>query len=178
MRWAYSIITAGDPTDLLPLEAAKKHLDVTFADDDELIGDYIKSALDWVQEHTGLFLSNTIVEVYSDGLATPYELPFGPFIAVTSMTVGGEAVVPRQVGQSGLLLPPAGSSWPYVAVSELGAVTTRYSVGFQSAVVPPVLIQAAKIVLSIFYDKPEGNELENQWKAVRNMLSTSRVRNL
>lgn len=177
MNWTHAVI-AEDPTEVITLEQAKSNLDVTFNDDDTLIQSYIDAAVGWVQNHTGRFLKPTTVEVYADRFATPLNMPFSPFRSLVSVNSGGSLVAARSIaGEYLALLPASGARWPS-APQELGSVVVRYIVGFEPGKVPPVFLQAVKLVVSIFYDKPDGKDLEAQWKSARDLLSGFRSRNL
>lgn len=177
MAYSYSIISK-EEFEIIGLATAKANLDVTFDDDDAMIGDYIQSALEWVETYTGRFFVPTVVEVYLDGLSKLQELPHAPAQSFASLLVNGETITPRVIGGDHMkLLPPLGESWPYFE-KELGAVVIRYTAGYPEGQAPKVMISAALLVVSIYYDKPVGRELESQWKAVRDLLTQLRVRTL
>lgn len=178
MRWQHAV-TSRDPVTLLTLEQAKRDLDITFDDDDVMIGDYIKSAVSWVEEYTGRFLSRANIELYADSLPLPFNLPFGPFASLTSLTARGSAIAPRIVaGEAASLLPPAGLPWPSLH-AEIGSVVVSYTVGYATPdEIPAELRQGAMLVVRILYDKPDGKELKDQWMGVENLLSLKRIRNI
>ncbi len=177
MRWTHSILST-TPPEFITLDQVKADLDITHANDDALLTDHIASAIDWVQTYTNRFLAPTTVRVMLDRVHPMLSLPFGPFQSLTSLSVGGSSVASRVVGGEALdLLPAVGANWPY-APQELGAVVATYVVGYPVGAVPPIFAQAVKMIVSIFYDKPDGRELEAQWKAVTNFLSSKRVRNI
>lgn len=178
MRWAHSIVSSGDPLSVLSLADAKRELDVTFDADDEIITANIASAVDWVQQHTGQFLTETVVDFMLDQTATPLQLPFKPFRTFTSMAIGGVAVTPRVIiGDSLRLLPPLGSGWLPV-VQELGAVEIRATFGFAPGTVPPGILRSVRALVRMYYDNPEGASLKQDMDAIERSLIPYRVRNL
>jgi len=177
MNWSH-IVTEREALNLLTLEEAKRELDVTFPDDDAMIGDYIKSAQDYVEDYLGLFLSRATVTLFADSLPLPFHLPFGPFVSLLSMSVKGVALQPRTVaGDFAALLPTSGAVWPFLQ-RESGAVQVVYVAGFEAGKAPAVAKQATALIVRIFYDKPDGKEADAQWKAVHSLLGMKRVRSL
>lgn len=177
MNWEHAIIARED-AEVVSLEDAKRDLDVTFNDDDDLIRAHVAAASNWVEQYTNRFLSPTTVELYADRFTMPLRLPFAPFRSLSSLTAGGVALAPRTLaGEAASILPAAGSAWPRVA-RELGSVTVRYVVGYEAGKVPPVFAQAIKLITAIFYDKVDGSDLKVQWAAAENLLSGFRVRSL
>lgn len=169
MNWIHAVVT---PPVIKPLALAdvKSDLDVTFSDDDVMIQSYIDAAVAWVEKETNRFLAPCVVEVYTDGFSTPMAMPFAPVTAFTTMTVSGSSYDPRRIIGDGLTILPSTSYWPALAAPALGDVVVRYSVGYPTGQVPAPLLQAAKLVVSIFYDKPVGNELKTQWQAAQDLI--------
>lgn len=178
MKYEIAIVSR-TPAEVLSLEDAKRELDVTFDDDNALIRSQADQAVEWVENHTGRFLTPAVVDMIADELPPILRLPRGPVNAITSITVDGVAVSGfRAIGGSPYtVMPAAGSRWPYTATG-LGAVAVRFTAGYAEGAVPPGIIAAIKCVLAIFYDKPTGAELNAQWNAVERMLSTYRLRSI
>ena len=175
MRWAHTIVTKADPELILPLDEIKRNLDVDFEDDDASIVAQRDAAIDWVEHHTNRFLGPTTIDVIVDELPTPFELPFAPVTAVSSMHVGESAYTGFRSlsGEPYRLLPPASTSWP-IFTKELGAAKVVYEVGYAYGSCPAALTQAVKAIVDIFYDKPDRPE--DHWAAVEGMLRSHRYR--
>jgi hypothetical protein len=73
------------------------------------------------------------------------------------------------------VLPAVGVLWPFTA-SGLGASVVRFEAGYAEGAVPQGIVGAIRAILSIYYDKPVGAELNAQWESIKNMLSTYRLR--
>jgi hypothetical protein len=173
-----SVVSRDDTVEPLSLDAAKRDLDVTFADDDELIQEHIDSAIGYAEAYTNLFLVPVTLRLYTGSLPSIFRLPRGPVQGVTSVLVDGVAVAGFQTisGSSYAVLPPVSQSWPFTA-TPYGSVI-EYSAGFAAGKVPPAILGALKQIVSIYYDKPSGNELASQWAAVERVLSPLKLRSV
>lgn len=174
-NWTHSIVSRA-VGEVVSLASVKNNLDITTNEFDSLLADHIAAAIGYVEDYTSRFLLPTVVQVFTDRLAIPLRLPFAPIVEFTSMTVAGEPFIPR-VAALDSLLPPLGQRWPYLA-TEIGAVSVTYSAGYALGQVPEVIKQAVKIVVGIYYDKPEARAAAGEWDAVHNLLARQRVRTL
>jgi hypothetical protein len=60
----------------------------------------------------------------------------------------------------------------------IGEVVVRYEAGYAEGKAPAGLLAAVRAVLSIYYDKPQGQELRQSWDAVDRSLIPFRLRSL
>ena len=175
MHWLHSITATYDPEVVLPLDEVKRELDVTHDDDDLLITGHRDSALQWVEEYISRFLGPKSVAFVADRLPASgvLSLPFAPVTAIASITVGGEAVAGFSSidGAASMVLPPAGQRWPTYTQS-LGAVRASYTAGYPLGTCPPLLLQAAKLMAGIFYDRSRDPEKDEE--AVKNLIRSYR----
>ena len=173
-----TVVSRDDSVKPVDLAMAKADLDVTFADDDALIEDHLASATSWVENYLNQFLVPVVLRLYAGTLPSIFYLPRGPVREVTTITVDGVAVAGFRTiaGSSYAVLPPEASPWPATA-NRMGSVI-EYQAGYAVGTVPARFLAAIKAVLSIYYDKPTGNELASQWAAVERMLGPSRWRSI
>ena len=173
-----AIVSRDASQPVLTLDAAKKHLDVTFVDDDTLIQSHVDAGVSWIENYTNRFLQPVVLDLYADNLPnTPFLLPYGPVTGVTSVTVDGVAVsgIRTVPGGQYAVLPPSGQYWPYTATG-LGGTVVRYAAGYAAGEVPKAILGALYQIISIYYDKPVGNDLSSQWNAVETILSPLKLR--
>lgn len=150
------VTPAASVADVVTLSAMKEHLRVYHDDEDLLISDYTRSALEAVEAYTQRFLSPRQVVLQLPSLPSgrcPVELPGGVVSAVSSVVVNDVSISGCVAfGHSpALLVPP--SDWPVV---ELGGypVTITYTAGYS---VPPMdLIQAVKLLCGSMYENHEN----------------------
>lgn len=170
MRWIHTITQSYDPETVLPLAAVKAELDIDHNDDDSLITSHRDAAIGWVENYTNRFLGPKTVLFTADYIpGSGLQLPFAPFTSLTTLSVGGEDVAnPTTIAAApGLLLPPSASSWPSYTAA-MGAVQAEYIAGYAAGSTPEVLLQAAKLMTGLFYDKSDRMEKDTQ--AVQNLI--------
>lgn len=172
MRWLHSITASYSAEDVLPLDELKDELDVEHAGDDVLISSHRDSAIQWVEEYTGRFMGPKTVLFVSDQL--PSMLPFDPVTSIASLTLGGEAAAgfPSSPGAGSLLLRPANTIWPLYTRS-MGEVRATFTAGYPIGTCPPLLVQAAKLMAGIFYDRSRDPEKDEM--AVQNLVRSYRT---
>lgn len=168
-----------DPAEVISLANAKRDLDVTFADDDILIQTHIDSAISYIENYTNRFLQPVVIELLAGALPAVVRLPYGPITGVTSVLVDGVAVSGFRAagGSPYAVMAPIGQSWPFTA-TQLGGSVIRFTAGYPPGTVPPVILGALRAILSIFYDKPVGSELDSQWRGVERLLSPLKIRSI
>jgi hypothetical protein len=167
-------------TTVMPLNDAKRDLDVTFDDDDTMIQQQVDEAVNYIETYCNLYLQPVVLDLVADRLPSPLHLPRGPVSAApTSVTVDGVAVAGfRGLGGSPYaVLPAAGASWPQTATG-MGGVVVRFTAGYPEGAVPAGLRSAIRAILAIHYDKPTGQELKAQWDAVHRILSPYKLRSI
>lgn len=180
MEFDVSIVSRDTTEPVMPLDAAKRQLDVTFNDDDDLIQTHIDAAVSYVEHYTNRFLQPVTLDFIADNLPNkPFLLPYGPVSAVVSVTIDGAVVgsVRTVPGSQYTVLPPASSRWP-VSGAGYGAAILRYTAGYAAGEVPETILGAMYQIISIYYDKPVGNELTSQWDAVHRVLSPLKLRSV
>ena len=79
-------VTGG--TEIVSLSDAKKHLRVSYTDEDDMITRMIKTARQWCEQYTqrALIDKTLTVQFYDLDGELRFELPFGPVDSITSVT--------------------------------------------------------------------------------------------
>lgn len=167
MRWLHSITASYDAEDILSLADLKAELDVEHNEDDLLITGHRNSALDWVEDYISRFMGPKDVVFVGDRL--PFALPFDPVSSIASLSLGGELLAgyPSSPGVGSLLLPLNSTRWPAYTTT-MGAVRIAYTAGYPMGQCPPLLIQAAKLMAGVFYDR--SRDPEKDTLAVQNLI--------
>lgn len=148
--------------DIIPLDLAKAQCRVLDdSSEDTLLEVYRDAAIDAVQRYTSLALSS-VTAVWSgsfEGASGILHLGLGPVSAITSIAyLDGDgatqtlAASAYRLGQQGRVLPV--DSWPSGAVD--GGVTITFTAGFATGAVPPVLKQAALMMIGHWYMNREA----------------------
>ena len=172
-----SVVSRAD-IPVMTLDDLKRDLDITFDDDDALVSSHLASAISYVEQYTNRFLVPVVLNLILDRLDGILRLPYGPIIDEPTISVDGVAVVGlRAIGGSPYaVLPPLGQSWPYTATG--AGVIVTFSAGYAAGTVPEALLGAVRQIVSIFYDKPQGNELTAQWASIERILSPLKIRSI
>lgn len=183
MDWSHRIITPADPALILPTAAMKSHLDVTSADDDTMIAAYASSAIDWVQDQTNRFLGPTEVEYIFPFFPSVIQLPFAPVTSINSINYTNESgvstllvdsVYRASAGEPYRIYPAHEQDWPSISAHP-ESVVINATVGYSAAAdIPTALIQAAKIVVGIFYDDPDERATKSAWDCAERLCFNKR----
>jgi uncharacterized phiE125 gp8 family phage protein len=175
MMWSLEI-SSPPAIDLLSLDEAKAHLNITWDDDDDLLGDLIRAATEQTESHLSRSLLTQTVKLRLNRWPScgKIYLPRSPVQSVSSIsykeavagadttlssslyTVVGARTTPDAKAPLAYIQPAYGQSWPSLySVPE--NVTVTYVAGWLSAEDVPVRIkQAAKIMLSDLYENRES----------------------
>lgn len=154
----HSAMPDGYGEDLLPLALAKAHLGLMAddTDDDALVAALRDAAIDYVEQHCGLFLGpredvTWLAEQFPGRDSTPIILGARPGVVLVSISwkdSSGAAVsgtlADFRVSQHGEVLPAIGKTWPGDVG---GGVTITFDAGFAANSAPPTLIHAARLML-------------------------------
>lgn len=148
------------------IEVVRQHLRVTAADDDELILQILRAAIDRIERRYSLALMpqswNQILDSFPRGLYEPIRIlrrPVQSINAVTYLDSGGTTQT-LDSGQYRLdtsttfprLAPRPGTSWPLVVTESIANVTIDFDAGYTDAdAVPPAIKQAILMLCEDFY---------------------------
>jgi uncharacterized phiE125 gp8 family phage protein len=146
---------------------AKKHLRVESSVDDTLIADKIIAAREWVEDYTGLvltqreitetlprFSSTSKLRAWPVAQDQPATLTYRDASGV-EQTISDAQIVAR--ARPAVIYPTPGSRWPSDVAGEI-AVT--FTAGYiDAASVPQKLKQAVLIMLTAFYEDRDGGDL-------------------
>lgn len=162
--------TTPPAVDPVTLTAAKNHLRVDVADDDELIAQQIRAATQHVEEHTGRQLITATWRLTLDRAAVCrvtllQRPPHQAITAVTSILADGSSgtlppadyyLVPGHDEPGKLVLDALPNSWPG-ALREFGAVDIDYTAGYgpNPEAVPDPIVSAIKLVIGTLYEHRE-----------------------
>lgn len=160
------------PAVLVPLSEAKKHLKVSFSDDDSIIELCSQFAQDYIEQQTGQWLGEQSWSYKLDSFPTgrTINLDFGPLKSITSIKYldsdGAEQTLSqskyyfaRDPHKSRIVLKPV-ESWPVTADGAPDAVTIEalggYKIGANTAQgeteLPPTLKKALYLLVNHFYE--------------------------
>lgn len=146
----------------LSLNAAKQQLRVESDADDDLILNLLAAAVDHVERATGMFLSRRSFAAYADTLGPWLELSPWPIKSIDAVvyasTIGNLILDPAVYhvadGVRPVRIVPV-ATWPY-AKSFRGSVTITGVAGFDGPEdVPPLALQAVRVLLAEFYENRE-----------------------
>jgi uncharacterized phiE125 gp8 family phage protein len=179
----YSLTTITGPSEEpVTLAKAKAHLRIDHDDENALIEDWIKSARELAEAHTGRrFVTQQVRVTLGAFPCDPDDiirLPVGPVASVDSLTYTDEAGATQTLAADveyqawldhnpPLLAPPAYESWPATKGGALKAVTVTFTVGTAVADVPGSV--ATAILLTLGYwdqNRGDGTEATNDPRAL------------
>lgn len=171
-----SIVTA-PPAEPITVAGAKAQLNISTADDDDLIAGYITSARLLAERHTNRALVEQVWDIQLDHFPwcdRPIHLPLAPLQSVTSITYLDSAG-DSQVMTASLYKVDANSKPPRIALAygqtwpgtrpEIAAVTVRAVFGYApdgnspqdyAANIPQDLKDAIGMLVGDFYENREG----------------------
>jgi len=156
----------------LPLELAtvKQHLRVDFPDDDALIGTYLLAAISWAEGamHRTIFsrAHRWVLGDFPQDIYQRIRLPRGRTVSVDKIEVDRRAGLLTLRGPSsgspagtdymedlrgddgGLVMPPAGASWPSAELDRPAPVTVHFTAGWAQADVPADILHAILFAVS------------------------------
>lgn len=179
----YSLTTITGPSEEpVTLAKAKAHLRIDHDDENALVEDWIKSARELAEAHTGRrFVTQQVRMTLAAFPCHPdanIRLPVGPVASVDAFSYTDEAgatqVLAADVNYQAwldhnppLLAPPAYESWPTTKGGALKAVTIVFTVGTAVADVPGSV--ATAILLTLGYwdqNRGDGTEATNDPRAL------------
>ena len=153
--------------DVLSLDAAKLHLKVDTTADDALIADLTAAAVDHVERATGLVLAARDFTAHADTLGRWIDIRVWPVRSISAVTyadaAGAQVTLDAPAyrlanGERPARIVPIGA-WPYSATSR-GSVVVTGAAGFEDpADIPPLAMQAVRIVLAEFYQNRAAGDL-------------------
>jgi uncharacterized phiE125 gp8 family phage protein len=164
MRFSLSPVGPVDGEEILPLAFAKAHLRVLHEAEDDLIGSFRDSALDAVEQFTGKSLLAGRAYVWRgrfDGRPVLGVMPQGVITSVKYLDATGVEQTPPVVadfirlGAGNEVLPAIGTCWPVTADGD-GVVEIAFTAGYAVGACPPSLLQAARLMLGMFYANREA----------------------
>lgn len=165
---------------------AKRHLRVDDTTDDAIIGGYIASAREWVEDETGLLLTQRQVTEPLSGFCSNLRLRAWPIAADEPVTInyrdaeGGDQTITTATvtgaTRPGVLYPGLGTRWP----TRAAGISVTFTAGYLSAdAIPATLKQAMLVMLTAFYEDREGGEIfANAEKTARSLCRRYRRRKL
>jgi hypothetical protein len=145
-------VQPSDPGYLISLYMAKKHLNISGADDDDEIRDWLAGITRVVEYYVGACVPRTVVEYARPG--SVIRLDQRPVLSVTSITpylYSGPSYGPSQirVTEEGTIRLRSG-----LPLSGWGDMEITYVVGRRPT--PPNIIQAVKIILGHLWETQKG----------------------
>lgn len=152
--------TAG--TLAVPLDVAKRHLNVDFADDDDLIAAYVGAATERVQQECrALIVLPSTWAADSDLWCDRMVLPLAPVVSVTSLSYWDAGNVQQTLAPSlygvtidsggrGMVAPAYGQAWPATR-GGANAVTIVFTAGFSA--IPPAIQAAILLMVGGLYEQ-------------------------
>lgn len=130
----------------------RRYVSLADTDDDRLLSDFEKDAVDYVEKYTSRFLLPTTVDLNLDYFPCSIELRRPPIQSVTSITyldTNGDSqtfsssrYVVDTDREPGLITPAYGESWPATRC-QIEAVTVRFVCGYADADSVPEGIKTA-----------------------------------
>ena len=185
----YKVITA-PAAEPVTTDEAKKHLNVTTADDDAYIGTLITAAREYVENIIRRSLMTQTIQATLDKFAECIELERGPAQSIESIKYidfdGVEQTLAASDYQTDLVtVPPRivaayGKSWPATR-DQLNAVTIEFIAGYGDAAadVPQPIKQAMLLYIGHLYENREsvitGTMVSETPQGVNALLSPYRV---
>lgn len=177
-----------DPIDWAEIKAQMR---LDSLEEAELVAGYIKSATDYVEEHTGRALITQTWEVTVDNFPSTYlELPRPPLQSIASITYLDDAGATQTVASTvyrvqsapyfGVITLASGQTWPVPQTTQ-AAVTVRYVAGYgtEPRHVPASIRQAIRMLAAHWHEHREAtiagvNSQAVQW-SVDDVLLPYRV---
>jgi uncharacterized phiE125 gp8 family phage protein len=194
-RWAVQVATppASEPVTVAEL---KTHARIDLSDDDTLLGLYITSAREWVEQHLERSLIDQTFVLYLDAVPVGQylELPFPKLDSITHIkyydstdtlqTWASSNYRADTVSPVGRVTLKNGISWPSLITDRTDALQITYVAGYGSAAssVPESLKTAIKLLATHWYENREATAMGNIGKEIEfsltSILSLYKVVNL
>lgn len=194
-RWAVQVGTppASEPVTVAEL---KTHARIDLSDDDTLLGLYITSAREWVEQYIERSLIHQTFVLYLDAVPVGQylELPFPKLSSITHIkyydaddslqTWSSSNYRADTVSQVGRVTVKNGISWPSIITDRADALQITYVAGYGSAAssVPEALKTAIKLLATHWYENREATAMGNIGKeiefSITSILSLYKVVNL
>ena len=141
----------------IPLKAVRDHVVTDFQDED-LLGGYLKTAVEWAERYLNKTIVKTTFRVVLDGFPNgPIRLPRGPVKSVQSVkyisaSTGRENTLPMTgwTLTGDLLAPSLGKTWP-AALEALDAVKVEFMAGYDPDDINPIIKQAVLLRVGQMY---------------------------
>lgn len=165
IRWS-TVRKTDAATEPITTAEAKTHCRVTSADDDTYIDTLIATARQWVEGEIKRALITQSWVLYLDAFPDVINVPFPPFIAVTTFkytdTDGNPQTVTGSLYQTDIKTEPGrialaeGQSWPDTQARTFNVVELEYTAGYGAAsAVPADLKHVIKFAVKLHYDLRE-----------------------
>lgn len=155
---------------------AKLHLRVSGTSEDTIIGYYLASAIEWVENYTSKKLTRGSVSETKAGFPDEYftlrwgTTPASITVAYTD-EAGDAATITTALLVDDKLYPPVDSEWP--EIQENTPVTLTYTAGYST--VPASLDQAVLLLITEFYENRSVSASTTTWDAVYALCERYRV---
>ena len=182
-----SLVTAAGTSYLITLSEVKKHLrcSTSITIDDTYIKSLSKLATERIQDITGRKLIHQTWKYYLDEWPGDrhIELPYSPLASVTSVALktstGGTATMGSTRWNSDTVSHPPrlyleyGNSWPSTGLYEYNAISIEAKYGYSSGStsVPNAIKQAAKFLISHWYENREQGIVRGSYTPVPDTVS-------
>ena len=170
-------------TDPVTLAEVKAHLNITHTDDDDLLGEYLETAIAALDGRDGMLGRGLVNQVWTlalPGFASEIRLPLPPTQSVGAITYidldGQTQSLPENAyavsGIGGLnwavIRPATGQAWPTTAEGE-EVVTVEFTAGFGTAADVPAPIRHAikEHVSRLYEDRESGSRMADAVDAYR-----------
>lgn len=157
--------SGGDDTSwpelVLPLDEAKRHLNVLDDSFDDLISDLRDEAIDWVERYCSVSLYLREFQWVQDRFTSSIKLPIGPLGEVTAISYYDSAGTDTALAEGdwyigrGSIVAMPGTAWPSDD-GRPGGVRVTFTAGYAHASeIPGMLLSAVKVAIAAMFANRE-----------------------
>lgn len=170
-----------DGEDILPLEAARVHLNVaeTQTQYDAAIAEARDLAIAWAEDYASRSLQQRQWLYSIDRFKSCIEVPIGPIVDVDGISYFDSAGVDTALATdvwyhgNGVITAAAGKSWPTTTAWLPGGVRITLTAGYATAAaIPPLLLGAVKLATTAYFENRTEPNLSGA------MMAADRFRDL
>jgi uncharacterized phiE125 gp8 family phage protein len=174
-----ALVDDGPPADLpivepVTVEQVRLHCKIEEDEEDDLIGQKISAAREWVEDYTDRIVAQRTLVQHFRAWGTYLTLYSRPVVSIVSIAydgANGAATITDaaySVGPSPARIYPPAGGWP--ALRPGGGVTVAYTAGYDAGEAPHTMVEAIIVLVAGMLDERAG-AYDNAVRAAERLLA-------